>query len=244
MIGSRPWTVGQRNPKAKLDEKAVAVIRAKLSFGAVAIAVAREFDVSVSTIKRIKQGVLWPHVGGRVRLDPIAVERLHADVQKRRTNGTQVRAQRRTRCANGHALTGENLVIGGHANGDYRMCRECNRKRRRERYQQNPSARLRKNMARAVWGVLKRGSGGALFTRLGYSAEELAQHLESKFSSGMNWRNYGRWHVDHIRPSVMFDHTDAVQFSECWSLANLQPLWASENMRKGASYTQKVERDG
>ena len=43
-------------------------------------------------------------------------------------------------------------------------------------------------------------------------------------------------HVDHIRPCAAFDLTSAEDFAACWSLENLQPLWASENVRKGASY--------
>ena len=45
-----------------------------------------------------------------------------------------------------------------------------------------------------------------------------------------------KWHVDHIRPCALFDHQDERQFLECWSLGNLQPLWASENCRKGVAY--------
>ena len=35
-------------------------------------------------------------------------------------------------------------------------------------------------------------------------AAELRDHLESQFAHGMNWDNYGQWHVDHIRPDLIF----------------------------------------
>lgn len=85
-----------------------------------------------------------------------------------------------------------------------------------------------------MWAALKGKTDGALFSRLGYSPAELVGHLESQFSGGMEWANYGLWHVDHIRPCAGFDQTDPDQFRDCWALSNLQPLWAADNLRKGA----------
>lgn len=107
---------------------------------------------------------------------------------------------------------------------------------RLRRIKGSPSARIRRSMAARIWAALKGKSDGRLFSRLGYSATELRAHLEQLFEPGMSWSNYGRWHVDHIRPCASFDLTDPVQFAQCWALNNLQPLWASDNVRKGASY--------
>lgn len=98
----------------------------------------------------------------------------------------------------------------------------------------NPSARIRNAVAARMWAALKGKTDGALFSRLGYSPAELVGHLESQFSGGMEWANYGLWHVDHIRPCAGFDQTDPDQFRDCWALSNLQPLWAADNLRKGA----------
>jgi hypothetical protein len=51
----------------------------------------------------------------------------------------------------------------------------------------------------------------------------------------MTWMNYGEWHIDHILPidSFNFQSYEDYQFKECWSLENLQPLWAIDNIRKG-----------
>lgn len=97
------------------------------------------------------------------------------------------------------------------------------------------SGRIRNSVSARMWAALKGRSDGALFSRLGYDVETLMRHLESKFHRGMGWDNYGKWHVDHIRPCAEFDMTDERQFQECWSLSNLQPLWAPDNCRKGAS---------
>ena len=50
----------------------------------------------------------------------------------------------------------------------------------------------------------------------------------------MTWGNYGKWHVDHIIPQAFFKYTstDDVEFKYCWSLNNLQPLWAKDNIKK------------
>lgn len=113
------------------------------------------------------------------------------------------------------------------------------RKRKRSetrRDRQSPSQRLRNATAARLWAALNGRSDGALFSRLGYTVDELMDHLEAKFVSGMSWENYGKWHVDHIKPCALFDQSDKAQFDECWSLSNLQPLWAAENISKGAKY--------
>jgi hypothetical protein len=75
---------------------------------------------------------------------------------------------------------------------------------------------------------------------LGCTVEELWKHLESKFQPGMTKENYGKWHVDHIRPCASFDLTDPEQQSICFHYTNLQPLWAKDNIRKGSKYENKT----
>lgn len=64
------------------------------------------------------------------------------------------------------------------------------------------------------------------------------EHLEEQFKSGMNWDNYGKWHVDHIKPISLFVFTsyEDEEFQKCWALENLQPLWAEENLKKGVKF--------
>lgn len=74
------------------------------------------------------------------------------------------------------------------------------------------------------------------FHALGYTAQDLARHVESAFQDGMTWDNYGEWHLDHIKPLAAFSYesTDCLQFKAAWGLDNLQPLWAKDNLAKGA----------
>lgn len=72
---------------------------------------------------------------------------------------------------------------------------------------------------------------------VGYSVEDLRAHLERQFCRGMTWENYGScWHIDHIVPVSAFSFTSADDeaFKACWQLSNLRPLWAVENLKKGA----------
>lgn len=70
---------------------------------------------------------------------------------------------------------------------------------------------------------------------LPYSIDELKIHLENKFQPGMNWKNYGKWHIDHKIPDSFFNYssTKDLSFKKCWALNNLQPMWAKDNLQKG-----------
>ena len=71
---------------------------------------------------------------------------------------------------------------------------------------------------------------------VGYTLDDLIRHLESKFDENMSWENYGiYWHIDHIVGIANFNYTsyNDEEFKKCWSLENLQPLYAPENCSKG-----------
>ena len=71
---------------------------------------------------------------------------------------------------------------------------------------------------------------------LGCTVEYLIQHLEKQFKPGMTWENRHLFHIDHIRPCSSFDLTDPKQQLECFNYKNLQPLWAQDNLSKGAKW--------
>ena len=58
------------------------------------------------------------------------------------------------------------------------------------------------------------------------------QHKQGKFTDGMTWENYGKWHVDHIKPCSSFDLAQRDQQLICFHYTNLQPLWSADNARK------------
>lgn len=86
-----------------------------------------------------------------------------------------------------------------------------------------------------MWYTIKGNKNGSKWESfVGYSLTDLKKHLESLFKDGMSWNNIGLWHIDHIIPrsAFNFSHPDDLGFKICWSLSNLQPLWAEENLRK------------
>ena len=71
---------------------------------------------------------------------------------------------------------------------------------------------------------------------LGIDLAGFKSHIESKFQEGMTWENYGQWHVDHIKPiSLARNEQDIVELNH---YTNLQPLWASENIKKSNKYEE------
>ena len=71
---------------------------------------------------------------------------------------------------------------------------------------------------------------------LGISYEKVKKHICRQFQKGMNWNNYGEWHIDHIIP-LSSAKTEAELLKLC-HYRNLQPLWAADNMSKGAKIPQ------
>ena len=115
----------------------------------------------------------------------------------------------------------------------------------KEKLKINPKFKLDHNMSRAICqslkqkGLSKREIGWE--KAVGYTKEQLKEHLEKQFDDKMTWENQGTyWHVDHIKPKSLFeyDSIDHPEFKKCWSLDNLQPLEAKENIRKSNKYTE------
>lgn len=73
---------------------------------------------------------------------------------------------------------------------------------------------------------------GSAIKNLGCTLPEFLAHLEAKFTIGMNWDNYGKWHIDHIKPLSRFDLTNPKELAEACHYSNMQPLWAFDNISK------------
>lgn len=72
----------------------------------------------------------------------------------------------------------------------------------------------------------------SLFNVIGCDIEQLTMHFESLFSDGMNWSNIKLWHIDHIVPLATAKTEQEIMKLNHYK--NLQPLWAIDNIKKGA----------
>ena len=137
-------------------------------------------------------------------------------------------------------------------------CRACKRERDNRRYlsvkakrSASPNyaiynrlqSRIRKKLGRdlgcAIRLALKRGGRSKkVEALLGYMIDDVRRHIEQRFLPGMNWEAFcrGEIHIDHDRPVKLFDMRDPIQWRACWALSNLQPLWARDNLSKGARH--------
>lgn len=133
-------------------------------------------------------------------------------------------------------------------NSKLQLCRKCNidskKDFRREynnkyttiRYTNDKifmiSKRLRSRLSHAMRELTIENRKVSSIKNLGCSPKEFATYLESLFQPGMSWKNYGKWHIDHIIPL-----SSAVSEACLYKLVhftNLQPLWAKDNLIKGA----------
>jgi hypothetical protein len=123
----------------------------------------------------------------------------------------------------------------------------------KNKYSKDSIYKLRNSVKRNILHALK-SSGGNKFRQsimkyLPYTIEELKIHLESQFEPWMNWSNQGqyrlsswddndsltwKWQIDHIIPQSALPYTsmEDENFRKCWSLDNLRPLSAKENLIK------------
>jgi len=112
---------------------------------------------------------------------------------------------------------------------------EYNREYQKERLKNDPIFRLNHNMRVVIRKSLKGNKNGNHWELIvGYTLKDLKNHLESQFQDGMTWNNYGKWHIDHRIPISLFNikNVKSKGFKKAWTLDNLQPLWAKENLSK------------
>lgn len=115
---------------------------------------------------------------------------------------------------------------------------ERSARRRREDIRYRIMNSIRARTRAALKGKHK---GASVSTLLGANIDQVKDYIEGLFLPGMTWENWGRgwdgareWHLDHIKPLAFFDLTDPLQLAEACHYTNLQPLWAEDNLAKGA----------
>ena len=90
---------------------------------------------------------------------------------------------------------------------------------------------IRKSIARSFTNYTKSKKYEEI---LGLSYDKFKIYIESLFTDGMSWENYGEWQLDHKVP-ISWAKTEE-QVYELNKYTNFQPLWSSENQSKGNRY--------
>ena len=130
-----------------------------------------------------------------------------------------------------------------------REIRKEQSRKQNKRISNNPVLKLNQNMSRNIYQALREAKAERHWEDLvGYTLEELKEHLEKQFDENMNWDNQGSyWEIDHIIPKNQFHYTTAEDpdFKICWSLMNLRPLYWQDNVnrpRKGQDVPEELKQ--
>lgn len=116
------------------------------------------------------------------------------------------------------------------------LLKEKANSRRRHRFLTDPGFRALYAARRRIRAALKgQDKSARTLALLGIDGAGFMQYLESKFKKGMTRDNYGKvWHVDHIIPLALFDLSKPAEQRVAFHFTNCQPLFAEENLKKGA----------
>jgi len=115
-------------------------------------------------------------------------------------------------------------------------------KRAVEKTNSNPAALKRKEIRRIIYDGLKSKAikSHLLEELIGCSKQHFKAKLEESFKDGMSWGNYGSyWQIDHVRPLILFDVLDDLEYRKSSHYSNLQPLLSVDNMKKGSKYNEE-----
>jgi len=115
-------------------------------------------------------------------------------------------------------------------------CRLCNFK-----------AYIRKKVNDRMSKAFKRFNISGNIKYLGCSIEQFIEYIESKWTDGMNWSNYGlginKWAFDHILPTG----EEGIDVEECIKrmyYKNTQPMWFRDNIDKSNKNDTKKVMEG
>lgn len=111
--------------------------------------------------------------------------------------------------------------------------KEYQKEYQKERRKTDLLFKLRGNLRKRTWEAFK-NKGYSKNTKtqemLGVDWQVAKNHIERQFTKGMNWNNYGDWHIDHIIP--LSSAKTPQRLKELCHYTNIQPMWAEENLSK------------
>ncbi len=105
-------------------------------------------------------------------------------------------------------------------------------KYQKKRRDNDPLFKLKCYLRTRVYSILKENKDKSTEKLLGDSFGRVKKYIESTFTEGMTWENYGEWHVDHKIPLASANTKNEVE--KLFHYTNLQALWATDNLSKGS----------
>lgn len=156
------------------------------------------------------------------------------NIRYRQRHGERLRQKERQWCAENADVVRERNRRWEERNPDGR--RAVYKRYYRSR-KDDPMFALNYRMRHGIWRSVKEHKKGQPWEGfVEYTVDELRTHLERQFLPGMGWHNMGKWHIDHVIPLKLhkFGSPEDPDFKAAWSLSNLRPLWAEDNLRKNA----------
>ena len=114
--------------------------------------------------------------------------------------------------------------------------KKYNRKYEKEKRQSDPLYKIKNAVRGRLYKFLKvknMKKRNKTFEIVGCTPKFLKEYLEKQFQPGMTWKNHtvNGWHIDHKIP---LDFANTFEDMEKLShYTNLQPMWATENLKKG-----------
>lgn len=99
-----------------------------------------------------------------------------------------------------------------------------------------PKNKISNNISRRVRKFIHDKNGTHVFEVLGYSYEDMFNHLIKTLPEGYTIDDYGTLlHIDHIIPiaSYNFSSHEDEDFKRCWNYRNLRFLYKTKNLKKG-----------
>lgn len=128
-------------------------------------------------------------------------------------------------------------------NKDWRDAHPDRVKAWQDRYNKKAENRIAKNTIKRIhaafgFRVLRKD----LPDYLGCDIPEYMKYLESLFTPGMSWKNYGAgrraWELDHYFALSLHDKSDPTAIKTALYYKNTRPLWSRDNKVKGFKVPQ------
>lgn len=118
------------------------------------------------------------------------------------------------------------------------QCKKCVNIYQKERKKVDPLFKLSTSIRSLISKSIKRmgcDKKSKTCKILGCTFIEFKNFIESNFEKGMEWDNYGEWHLDHKKP---ISHANSIEeILKLNHFSNFQPLWSTENLKKGNRYS-------